>query len=144
MYLAYDEYMQMGGNTNTVDKTAFENLEFEARSYIDYWTFNRLIDNDEDTSPEAVKRCMFKLISLLLAKQLALAVGTPEEDGTITRGNIMSESNDGVSVSYGVLSANEVVKSTEDDIETTIRQYLGAVRNSLGQKVLYRGIYPNE
>lgn len=140
MYLTYDEYTQMGGNT--LDEAAFENLEFEARSQIDYWTFNRLIN--EETLPEAVKRCMFKLITLLNAKQLALTVGMPEADGTIKRGNVMSESNDGVSVSYGVLSANEVVQSTEDDIETTIRQYLGTVKNSLGQKVLYRGIYPNE
>jgi len=140
MYLLYDEYIEFGGSE--ISEPAFENLEFEARAQIDYWTFNRL--TKDETFPEAVKRCMFKLITLLNAKQLALAVGTPDDDGTIKRGNVMSESNDGVSVSYGVLSANEVVQSTKDDIETTIKQYLGNVKNSLGQKVLYRGIYPNE
>ena len=37
MYLTYDEYLTFGG---TVDEAAFDNLEFEARTIIDWWTYN--------------------------------------------------------------------------------------------------------
>lgn len=139
MYLTFDEYTQMGGDT--LEETAFNQLEFEARSVIDYWTFNRLAN--DTTFPEAVKRCMFKLITLIHDQQLALQTSVPTTDGTITAG-IMSQSNDGVSVSYNMLSASTVVDLLKDTLRATINQYLGNVRNSLGQKVLYRGIYPNE
>ena len=139
MYLTYDEYTDMGG---TVDETAFENLEFEARAQIDYWTFNRLVD--EQTISEAVKRCMYKLISLLHTQQNMLDSSAPaDQDGTVTA-QIIGRSNDGVSVSYNAISANRIVDILQNSIKATINQYLGNVRNSLGQKVLYRGIYPNE
>lgn len=139
MYLTYDEYTDMGG---TVDETAFENLEFEARAQIDYWTFNRLVE--EETISDAVKRCMYKLISLLHTQQNMLDSSAPaDQDGTVTA-QIIGRSNDGVSVSYNAISANRIVDILQNSIKTTINQYLGNVRNSLGQKVLYRGIYPNE
>lgn len=139
MYLTYDEYSDFGG---TLDETAFEELEFEARVQIDYWTFNRLV-NDTEFS-EAVKRCMYKLINLIHDQQTAFAVSVPSSDGSSVTAGIVSQSNDGVSVSYNTLTASEVVDTISDTIQTMINQYLGNVRNSLGQRVLYRGIYPNE
>lgn len=139
MYLTYDDYVNMGGAN--IEETAFQQMEFEARSIIDWWTFNRL--QQESQYPEAVQRCMFKLIQLLDTKQKALVVDAQSTDGVVKAG-IASESNDGVSTSYNTLSAREAIDTMKNEIESTIRMYLGSVRNSLGQKVLYRGIYPNE
>lgn len=140
MYLTYDEYRDMGGST--LEETAFENIEFEARSVIDWWTFNRL--QKEEKYPEVVKRCMFKLVSLINDKQNAMITDTQSEDETVKTAGIASESNDGVSTSYNVLSAKDVIDTAQKEIESVIRMYLTGVRNSLGHKLLYRGIYPDE
>lgn len=140
MYLTYDEYIQFGGST--LEETAFEELEFEARAQIDYVTFNRLVN--EEKLPEAVKRCMYKLIILLHDQQLALSTSVPSNTENTVQAGITSQSNDGVSISYNTLSAGEIVDTVKDKINSTIGRYLSNVRNSLGQKVLYRGIYPNE
>ena len=138
MYLTYEEYSDMGG---TLDDTAFEQLEFEARAIVDWWTFNRL--HRETSYPEALKRCMFKLMSLLQDKQRATAVD-PSTNTIGVKPGIASESNDGVSVSYNTLSAKEAVDTIQKEIDQTIQTYLLGIRNSLGHNLLYRGIYPNE
>ena len=140
MYLTFDEYLTFGG---TLEETAFDNLEFEARTVIDWWTYNRLQNDTE--YPEAVKRCMYKLITMIIQKQEAQVLDGP--NSTVTsfgKAGIMQESNDGVSTMYNVLSASEIVNQSQEEIKATIRMYLQNVRNSLGQKVLYRGLYPNE
>ena len=139
MYLTYDEYTEYGG---TLDETAFEQFEFEARSVIDWWTFDRL--QKETEYPEAVKRCMFKLIGLINNKQKAMVVDIQSADGTSVQAGIASESNDGVSTTYNTLSAKEAVDTMSKEFETTVAMYLSGIRNSLGHKLLYRGIYPNE
>lgn len=137
MYLSYDEYTDMGG---TLDETAFNDLEFEARSQVDYYTFNRL--QNETEYPEAVKRVMYKLIQIAEQQQKALVTGN-NADGT---GNAMvsSQSNDGVSTSWNVMSASDVYKTLKDETGKVIKYYLSGVRNSLGHRLLYRGIYPDE
>lgn len=141
MYLTYDEYMTMGGNA--LEETAFQQLEFEARTVIDWWTFNRL--QKEETYPEAVKRCMFRLVSLIRDKQASMIVNvsTNAEISNVQVG-IASESNDGVSTSYNTLSAKDAVDAIQDAIKDTITMYLTGVKNSLGHRLLYRGVYPNE
>ena len=139
MYLTYDEYTEYGG---TLDETAFEQFEFEARSVIDWWTFDRL--QKETEYPEAVKRCMFKLIGLITNKQKAMVVDIQPADGSSVQAGIASESNDGVSTTYNTLSAKEAVDTMSKEFETTVAMYLSGIRNSLGHKLLYRGIYPNE
>lgn len=140
MYLTYDEYLAFGG---TVEETAFDNLEFEARTVIDWWTYNRLQSDEE--YPEAVKRCMFKLINIIIAKQQAQLLknnGTVNTD--VTESGIVQQSNDGVSTTYNIMSASEIIAQSGEDVKSTIRMYLQNVRNSLGRKVLYRGLYPGE
>lgn len=140
MYLTYDEYVQLGG---TLDEPAFADLEFEARSVVDWWTFNRL--QNETEFPEAVKRCIYKLINLISAKQTAqLLDNSDDENGIRSKAGILSTSNDGVSVAYNIASANDIIDNSQAEIENTIRRYLNGVKNSLGRKVLYRGIYPDE
>jgi len=140
MYLSFEDYQEYGG---TLDETAYNQLEFEARAVIDWWTFNRL--QNEETYPEAVKRCMYKLIQLIHDKQASMVVnaGTSGESSSIQAG-IASESNDGVSTSYNTLSAKDAVDTIQDELKSTISMYLSSVRNSLGRKVLYRGVYPDE
>lgn len=140
MYLTYDEYAQLGGEE--LEETAFEQLEFEARSQIDWWTFGRL--KNEESYPEAVKRCMFKLIELLDKQQKVLMVDAVDEDGNVKAGLMASQSNDGVSSTYNVVTGNMAVRVIQSQLNNTIRMYLQDVRDSLGRKVLYRGLYPGE
>ena len=139
MYLTYDEYIAMGGET--LEETAFDNLEFEARATIDWWTFNRL--QNEVEYPEAVKRCMFALINLIKNKQDSMVTDAQAADGTKQAG-ITHQSNDGVSISYNVMSASRLFDNAKSEIKTTIQQCLNGVVNSLGHKLLYRGVYPDE
>lgn len=140
MYLTYDEYAQLGGEE--LEETAFEQLEFEARCQIDWWTFGRL--KNEESYPEAVKRCMFKLIELLDKQQKVLMVDAVDEDGNVKAGLMASQSNDGVSSTYNVITGNMAVRVIQSQLNNTIRMYLQDVRDSLGRKVLYRGLYPGE
>ena len=140
MYLTYDEYLTFGG---TIDEAAFDNLEFEARTIIDWWTYNRL--QNEEEYPEAVKRCMYKLITLIFTRQQAQLLNSGNDAITNNTGvGIVQQSNDGVSTTYNIMSAGEIISQSGEDVKSTIRMYLSNVRNSLGQKVLYRGLYPGE
>ena len=138
MYLSYEEYQNMGG---TLNDTAFSEYEFEAESLVDWYTFNRL--QKQTTYPEAVKRCVYALIKLSATKAGALTLGDDGQEGTVS-GAIASQSNDGVSVSYNVLSASEAFKLCNDEVGNTVKRYLQNVTNELGRKVLYRGFYPGE
>lgn len=139
-YLSYETYQDYGG---TLDETTFDDLAFEAQTLIDWYTFNRL--QNEDSYPEAVQRCMYKIIKLLQEKMLAMALplSTGEVSGNSVAG-IVSQSNDGVSISYNTRSAREVIDDSKKEISSYISHYLQGVMNSLGQKVLYKGLYPGE
>ena len=139
MYLTYLEYKAYGG---TLDETTFNDIEFEAQSIVDWYTFNRL--QKEDTLPEAVKRCVYKIMQYIQAQSSVNGLSDPNSSADGIGAGIASQSNDGVSVSYNVLSAQAVMDNSNAQIEQTIRQYLSSVKNSLGKKVLYRGVYPDE
>ena len=147
MYLTYEQYQEYGG---TLDETAFNMYEFEAAAKIDYYTFNRLKKGDGyDSQPENVKeavcRCIYRLILLMQSKDTANAVSGESGDGDVKSvAGISSQSNDGVSVSYNVMSASEASAKADDEIKMTISSYLSMCRNSLGQRLLYRGIYEDE
>lgn len=141
MYLTYEEFINMSGTLDEAIYNDYDNLEFEARAFIDWYTFNRL--QNESTYPEAVKRCMCKLIMLIRDKQQATMIGSQSADG-LKKAGIVAESNDGVSTTYNTLSANEAAKLIKNNLESTVRMYLHGVRNSLGHKLLYRGVYANE
>lgn len=140
MYLTFTEYQNMGG---ALDETTFNDYEFEARAKVDWYSFNRLQKETEQC--EAVKRCMYHLISLIQLQRDALTSGSGVGSSSSTGGGLVaSQSNDGVSVSYNTLSAKDLVDMIEPQIKKSISSYLQNVTNELGQKVLYRGLYPNE
>lgn len=139
MYLLYSEYQNMGG---TLDETLFNEFEFEAETQVDWYTFNRL--RNEEEYPERLKRCMYALISLIYRVQQASMLGDDGSGDSNINAAVASQSNDGVSISYNVMSAHDVVESSKTEIESIIQRYLQGVMNSLGRAVLYRGLYPGE
>lgn len=148
MYLAYDEYQNMGG---TLDETAFNDLEFDAESTINWYTFNRLKRPEWSSAleTEELKRCVYQLIRLKQledslvessAGDVGVGVGWKKEAG------ITQETNDGVSTSYNTLSSGELMEflngaKTKKDL---IDRYLNSIVNDLGRQLLYKGIYPGE
>ena len=139
MYLTFSEYQNMGG---TLDETAFNDLEFEAEAIVDWYTFNRLQNNS--TYPEKLKQCMYKLIRMTEERQQTMSPGeTMDADGNVTSA-IASRSNDGVSISYNIVSAGELFDKLKIEMGDVVRKYLNGVVNELGRKVLYRGFYPGE
>ena len=139
MYLLYSEYVNMGG---ILEETLFNELEFEAETKVDWYTFNRL--QKETQYPERLKRCMYALIKILYEVQQASLLGDDGSGDSSITAAVASQSNDGVSISYNVLNAKDVVEQSDKKIESAIQQYLQGVMNSLGQKLLYRGLYPGE
>ena len=138
MYLTYSEYQNMGG---TLEEAAFNDFEFEAESIINWYTFNRLVK--EQTFSEPVKKLMYRLITLCQLKGNALSVGQPI-GGSVSNGVIASQSNDGFSTSFNVLSASAGIEASDAEIKRLVKSYLSAEVNSLGHKLLYRGLYPDE
>ena len=139
MYLTYAEYKAYGG---TLDETTFNDVAFEAASLIDWYTFNRLQNDTE--YPEAVKRCMYSIIKYVIAQQQVSGIASDNANNSGVNAGIVSHSNDGVSESFNILSAKDVIDAGKSQIKQLVNQYLSSVVNSLGQKVLYRGVYPNE
>jgi len=138
MYLTYEEYQAMGG---TLDATTFDDLEFEAEALVNWYTFNRL--KNDTTFPDELKRLMKYLINLAYSKSGMLdASGSGNSDNAGK--TIASQSNDGVSISYNILSAKDLVESVKAESETAIKQYLQGVMNEAGRMLLYRGLYPDE
>ena len=50
MYITYEQYKNYGG---TLDEATFNEYEFEARSWVNWYTFNRL-ENDDVSENEKV------------------------------------------------------------------------------------------
>lgn len=138
MYLTYAEYQTMGG---TLSETAFNDIEFQAECEVNWYTFDRLKGDTE--FPEEVKRCMYSLIKLIQEQQQAYLVSPVDASGNI-QASIASQSNDGVSTSFNVLSAQSAAELIKTKIGDVIQKSLSSVTNSLGRKLLYRGMYPGE
>lgn len=139
MYLTFTEYQNMGG---TLDETAFTDLEFEAEAIVDWYTFNRL---QKDTNyPDKLKQCMYRLIKMAQERQQAMCVGESVDGDNGVTAAIASRSNDGVSISYNIISASEIFDKLKTEMGETVQKYLNGVVNELGRKVLYRGFYPGE
>ena len=138
MYLTYAEYQTMGG---TLPETTFNDYEFQAESLINWYTFNRL--KTAVNFPPEVPRCMYSLIGIIQLQADAYTLGNSDGSGASSAG-IASQSNDGVSVSYNVIRAQDVDAVANAKAKTLIQNMLNGVTNELGQNLLYRGLYPNE
>lgn len=118
-YLTYSEYQELGG---TLEELPFNLLEFECRKIIDEKTQNRLF---EQTIPQEVKLCEFKMINCVNDYSKSLTSG------------ISSESTDGYSVSYGDNKTLVEAKQSElEDIVTTA--LFGVIVNN--EHLIYIGV----
>lgn len=142
-YLTYDEYSEMGG---TLDETLFDTLLLDAQGYIDWYTFNRLWKEEWRTEDvmERVKICVYQLISLVAAKQNLITPQGTNAGGINLNAQVSQQSNDGVSTTYAVLSGELLFSHAKKEIEDSINRNLNGVMNSVGRKLLYRGLYPGE
>lgn len=153
MYLTYEAYKSMGG---MLDETAFNDFEYEAETIVNWYTFNRL--KGETEYPPELERCMFRLITLAKLQADALIMGKQvtvqyDDEGhkttTEVETYIKAQSNDGVSIEYNAMDANELfgmltASGKGNVMETTVFRYLQGVRNSKGKRLTYRGLYPDE
>ena len=140
MYLTYEEYIEMGG---TLDEATFKEYEFEARALIDWYTFDRL--KKEETLPAEVKECMYMLIRYIEDKNNLLKLGSPVADASSEIApQIVSVSNDGVSTTYAQWKFADAYKYYKAEMDDIINKCLRTALNSLGRKLLYRGLYPGE
>ena len=140
MYLTYEDYQTMGG---TLVETTFNEYEFIAECIVNWYTFNRLVK--ETTYPTVLPRVMYELIHLIQLRMDALTNNFVTADGTIASGAITRQSNDGVSLEFNSLSSNYILDYTKDEkLGDIVRRYLSGVKNSLGQSLTYRGLYPGE
>ena len=59
MYLTYSEYQDFGG---TLDETSFNDLEYDAESTVNWYTFNRLQKPEWAAilETEELKRCVYQ------------------------------------------------------------------------------------
>lgn len=129
MYLTYEEYQALGG---TLDATTFAEYEFDAQKVIDYYTFDRL--KQDTVFSEAIKRLVFKLVSVLQTKDAALTAHGSSPAVT-------QQSNDGVTVQYNAMNAFDAYNVLKTEQGATIRQYLSGETNQAGEVLLYRGVY---
>lgn len=139
MYLTFEEYVEWNG---TLDPDTFNEYSFDIESIIDYYTFNRLKNQTE--YPDKVKQLAFYLLNYLENKAKSLTPGKSMDGSDANPASIASESNDGVSTEYNVLTAASRLAILEAEAKKAIRRYLYGVKNSLGQALLYRGVYPGE
>ena len=148
MYLTFAEYVEFGGE---LTEAAFDRSEPEAEVIIDWYTFNRL--HEEQEYPDRVKLCMAKLIDLIntraeLENGPKYAASKTAQVSS-TEAPIKSQSNDGVSITYNSINANNLYEALVftkpgNEYETTVRLFLNGVKDSKGRNLLYRGLYPGE
>lgn len=144
MYLTYGEYVEMGGS---LSEAAFKDIEYEARAYVDWITFRRLkkmIARGKEI-PTEVKECIYHISKLIEAKMNAL--NTPAGDDCKSKyygAGIASQSNDGVSVSFNVMSARDILDNSSKEIDKMLHRYLSGVHDDLDRSLTYRGLYPDE
>ena len=139
-YLTFDEYFDMGGN---LDEDLFDRYEFEAECLINWYTFDRLV-NETVLSPK-VKMCVYRLIELINEKYDTLNASDPNANtSNPVTGQVASQSNDGVETTYAILSSYNLLTFCKREIEDCINFNLRGALNSLGRNLLYRGYYPGE
>ena len=123
-YLTYNDYVELGG---TLAEMPFNILEFEARQYIDKYTYGRL--KELPSQIDEVKMCDYKLISML--------------DGykSLEEGNrsIASESIDGYSYSMATVDTN-TSSAKNNMVRDIVRTYLIDCKFDDGTPYMYRGV----
>lgn len=148
-YLNYDDYMELGGS---LDESTYNRYAFRAENAINFRTFDRIPKLDLTQQSEkflyALKMTMYDLINLYVANDsyigLIKSTTTDEDGNTVPEVRLLGQSNDGVTVTYNVASARDAKYSIDQQIDEAIQMGLNGITTSLGRKLLWRGIYPDE
>ena len=155
--MAYVTHEYFTSLYDQVDEKRFANLEWEARRIVDAHTTG--VDNvrklrvafpvDEDDA-EAVRRCMGKLIKLIMdIEDAEKGRGLIERpDGSVSSGVVSSISSGSESISYAA-DGGRAIDAAVSDISArnklysqTVRQMLSGVSDANGVSLLYVGVYP--
>ena len=124
-YLTYEEYQEMGGG---LEQGEFLPIVTEAEVEIDFYTDNRLAA--DTVIPDKVKALAYQLIGLIDKKN---------SYGNADNGVVSSVSNDGVSVSYEMQTAQQFLDGYNETVRGMLVKYLWGVRNEAGKPLIYRG-----
>lgn len=119
MYLAFEDYQDMGG---ALPSAEFARAEFAARKQVDAATFGRV--RDDDPQREAVRMLVFELVERGLT-------------GSLSGADMTSASNGGVSVSYAPAYAGAQDRRAE--AARLIASYLSEEADGEGVPLLYAG-----
>lgn len=122
MYLDYNKYKEIGGE---LSEAAFNRSIVRAESFLNVETLGRL--KGMDTVPDTVLHCLRDLVDTY-DKITSLS--------SVSDDNVSSWSNDGVSVSYNAMSADEHLKALSD----IVSDYLSEEVDDNGTPLLYRGV----
>lgn len=143
MYLTFDEYENLHADSNISEsfEIDFPFIEMDVEAYINRRTFNRFKNDTE--YPNELKYCVAALIDIIYQQRNLLSLNresTTEEENRL----VTSQSNDGVSITYRSLGAENLEVTLQKQVNTTMESYLFGVRNQKGRLVLYRGLYNDE
>lgn len=128
MYLTYDEYSD-APFFGTLEEEAYTPLEYRARKCIDLATHDRLAG--ETDVREAVKYAVYDLVTMYgasAAAQTAIASG------------IASQSNDGVSTTYGISGGAAAAAGMAAQEAAILKRYLAGELDQRGTPLLYAGV----
>ena len=117
MILSFDEYKELGGIGN---HTTFNAYSYEAEAKINTETHGRI---KNCVANESIKRCIVRVTDILAKHD-------------ITKDNVSSWSNDGVSESYTSHTSEEVAQT----VKSIIKTYLANEVDSDGVPLLYLGV----
>ena len=120
MYLTFDNYQKMGGKFSELQ---FNRMEMNARSKIDFLTFNRLQAFFDGLPKNDSLRLKIEYLVMELVERKLI--------GSLDGKEVTSESNDGRSRSY---------ESNQNKAEQIIRDYLMGEKDHKGIPLLYAGI----
>lgn len=141
MYLSYEEYIEYGG---ALDEPTFNSCEFRAEKLVDGMTANRVRKMEE--IPEAVKRCVYELISQEQLYEVTLRQYAARASRGETVAPVSSFSTDGYSETYsgGSQSTGTYFADFRSGLDVLskkiVSDYLAYEYDDNNVKLLYRGV----
>lgn len=159
MYLTYDQYVQLQGDT-AIPQADFNRLGFSAQRRVDELTTG--LDGvrklavawpTDAYTVECVMRCMCELINLMQRVEAARNAGAASisSDGSVVASGVVASVSSGTesityatggAISSAIQAAAGNVQAEDALYRTTIRSYLDGLTDANGVRLLYGGAYP--
>lgn len=129
MYLDYEFYKLNGGSIT--DLTTFNKLNRKAQHQLDWYTFNRL--QEQDTITDEIKMCLIDIIDYL---DDVVKTNDASKQGDAS---VKSVSNNGISVTYNEITSTQANNTIKEIIYTQLTNITVKI-NSINVNLLYRGV----